>query len=48
VDHQPDSGETSLTAVIDLAYKGKKLANWWVFIGDFDFAMQRGMKLDGK
>jgi hypothetical protein len=31
-----------------LTYKGKKLANWWVFIGDFDHAMQRGMKLDGQ
>jgi hypothetical protein len=30
-----------------LTYKGKKLANWWAFIGDFDHAMQRGMKLDG-
>ena len=28
-----------------LTYKGKKLTNWWVFIGDFDHAMQRGMKL---
>jgi hypothetical protein len=28
-----------------LTYNGKKLANWWVFIGDFDQAMQRGMKL---
>ena len=31
-----------------LTYKGKKLSNWWVFIGDFDHAMQRGMKLDGQ
>jgi hypothetical protein len=31
-----------------LTYKGKKLANWWVFIGDFDQAMQRGTKLDGQ
>ena len=31
-----------------LTYKGKKLANWWVFMGDFDHAMQQGMKLDGQ
>jgi hypothetical protein len=31
-----------------LTYNGKKLANWWVFIGDFDQATQRGIKLDGK
>jgi hypothetical protein len=31
-----------------LTYKGKKLANWWVFIGDFDHAMKRGLKLDGE
>ena len=31
-----------------LTYKGKKLSNWWIFIGDFDHAMQRGMKLVGQ
>jgi hypothetical protein len=28
-----------------LSYNGKPLANWWVFIGDFDNAVRRGMKL---
>ena len=28
-----------------LTYRGKKLTNWWVFIGDFDAAMGRGLKL---
>jgi hypothetical protein len=30
-----------------LTYNGKKLTNWWIFIGDFDHAMKRGLKLDG-
>jgi len=28
-----------------LSYNGKPLTNWWIFIGDFDFAMQRKMAL---
>ncbi|HET6428818.1 MAG TPA: hypothetical protein VFJ30_10435 [Phycisphaerae bacterium] len=28
-----------------LTYRGKPLTNWWVFIGDFDGAMRRGLKL---
>ena len=28
-----------------LTYRGKPLANWWIFIGDFDGAMRRGLKL---
>ena len=28
-----------------LSYQGKSLNNWWVFIGDFDGAMQRKMTL---
>jgi hypothetical protein len=31
-----------------LNYKGRKLTNWWIFIGDFAHAMQRGMKLVGQ
>ena len=29
-----------------LTHRGKTLANRWVFLGDFDVAMKRGMKLD--
>ena len=28
-----------------LSYRGKKLTNWWTFLGDFDGAMRRGLKL---
>jgi hypothetical protein len=28
-----------------LSYNGKPLTNWWIFIGDFDHAMQRKMTL---
>lgn len=28
-----------------LTYRGKPLTNWWVFVGDFDEAMRRGLKL---
>lgn len=28
-----------------LIYKSKPLLNWWIFIGDFDYAMQKQMKL---
>ena len=28
-----------------LAFDGKKLTNWWIFIGDFDYAMKNKMKL---
>lgn len=28
-----------------LTYKGKKLTNWWMFIGDFDYAMKNKIKL---
>jgi len=28
-----------------LSYKGEPLTNWWLFIGDFDHAMQRKMTL---
>ncbi|MEJ2637094.1 MAG: hypothetical protein P8184_17630, partial [Calditrichia bacterium] len=28
-----------------LSYKGKELSNWWVFIGDWDGAMKKGLKL---
>lgn len=28
-----------------LAYQGKPLENWWVFIGDFDYAMQNTLGL---
>ena len=31
-----------------LTYQGKPLNNWWVFIGDFDGAMQRKMTLVGE
>jgi hypothetical protein len=31
-----------------LAYRGKKLTNWWIFIGDFDAAMSRSLKLTEK
>ena len=30
-----------------LTYNGKPLTNWWVFLGDFDGAMRRGMTLVG-
>lgn len=29
----------------NLYYEGKKLKNWWSFLGDFDFAMQNGKSL---
>lgn len=29
----------------NLMYKGGKLNNWWVFIGDFDFAKKNNLKL---
>ncbi len=28
-----------------LEYQGRPLTNWWIFIGDFDAAMKRGLKL---
>lgn len=28
-----------------LVYEGRPLTNWWIFIGDFDAAMKRGLKL---
>lgn len=28
-----------------LSFRDKPLNNWWVFIGDYDFAMQNGLKL---
>ena len=28
-----------------LEYEGKKLTNWWIFIGDFDYAMKNKLKL---
>jgi hypothetical protein len=28
-----------------LTCRGKPLTNWWVFMGDFDGAMRRGLKL---
>jgi hypothetical protein len=28
-----------------LSYDGRPLTNWWIFIGDFDYAMQRKMTL---
>lgn len=28
-----------------LTYKGKPLTNWWIFIGDFDYAMKKKMNL---
>jgi hypothetical protein len=29
----------------ELSYKGKPLTNWWIFIGDFDYAVRRKMTL---
>ena len=29
-----------------LTHRGKTLANWWVFLGDLDVAMRRGVNLD--
>ena len=31
-----------------LTYRGKRLTNWWLFFGDFDAAMGRGLKLTEK
>jgi hypothetical protein len=28
-----------------LTYQGKRLNNWWVFLGDYDWACERGLKL---
>ena len=28
-----------------LSYNGKPLTNWWMVIGDFDYAMQKKMTL---
>lgn len=28
-----------------LSYRGRRLTNWWRFIGDFDGAMERGLRL---
>lgn len=31
-----------------LSYQGKPLTNWWIFIGDWDEAMAKGLKLTGE
>jgi hypothetical protein len=28
-----------------LTYQGKRLTNWWIFLGDFDSAVKSRMKL---